>query len=444
MREQPKEKRTKNFDEVNLGYNNEEAIKEANRCLQCKNSTCVEGCPVGIDIPAFIKLIREKKFDEALEKIKEKNTLPAICGRVCPQENHCEKNCILVKKGQPMVIGALERFVADHAKYKIKKPERLNGGKVAVVGSGPASLACASILAMLSYKVVMFEALHKPGGVLSYGIPEFRLPKHIVDKEVASIKELGVEIKLNHLIGKTITLKELLKEYDAVFIGTGAGLPKFLNIEGESINNVYSANEFLTRVNLMKAYKFPDYATPIKKSKKTVVVGGGNVTMDSARVAKRLGSNVTIIYRRTQGEMPARKEEIKHAIDEGINFVTLANPVKIIGEKDVEAIECIKTKLGEKDKFGRRRLHHLKGSNFRIDCDQVIIAIGTDPNPSIARTNDIKTRKNGTIVVDEDFQTSMTRVFAGGDIISGSATIIEAIANGKKAAYVIDDYIKKK
>ncbi len=437
--EQNPKERIHNFKEVCLGYTKEQAIEEAKRCLQCPVPLCEKGCPAGISIKEFIKHIVDEEFDLALKIVLEKNSLPGVCGRVCPAEEQCKKICI----SKPAInINLLERFVADNSE-KIIKSVKKTGKKIAVVGSGPAGLACSSELALMGYEVVIFEALHKPGGVLTYGIPEFRLPNKIVMDEINYIKKLGVNIKLNSVIGKLFSIDELLKKYDSVFIATGAGLPYFLGIAGENLNNVYSANEFLTRNNLMKAYKFPEYITPVKKAKKTVVIGGGNVAVDSARVAKRLGSDVTIVYRRSRNEMPARNEEIKHAKEEGIEFVFLANPLRIIGKDDVEAVECIRMKLGEPDDSGRKRPLPLKGSEFKISCDQAIVAIGQGPNPMIGKTIDLNIGKKGNIIVDNNYQTSINNVFAGGDITSGSATVIKAISDGKKTAKIINEKIKR-
>lgn len=444
MRLEPKEQRPedriKNFDEVNLGYTEEEAVKEAERCLQCKKPLCVSGCPVNVDILGFIKKIKEQKFENALKIIKKTNNLPAVCGRVCPQENQCEAGCVLGKKS--INIGKLERFASEYeVENKIK--DGISGkGKIAVVGSGPAGLTCAADLAG-SYSVTIFEALHKPGGVLTYGIPEFRLPKDIVFKEIDNIAKLGVEIKMNYLIGMTIHVAELLKEFDAVFIGCGAGLPKFMNIAGEHLNHVYSANEFLTRVNLMEAH-LEVSPTPVKMGKEVIVVGGGNVAMDAARTAKRLGADVTIVYRRTEKEMPARVEEVEHAKEEGIHFMILTNPVKILGEKEVTGIRCVQMMLAEPDESGRRKPVTIEGSEFNISCDQVIIAIGQGCNPLIVKSTNLQHDIDGNIIVNDNLMTSMQGVFAGGDIIGGNATVIHAMGDGKKAAKAIDDYLKKK
>ncbi len=441
--------RITNFDEVSLGYSLDQALDEANRCLNCKSKPCVNGCPVEIDIPSFISEIRNKNFEKAYEIISKSSTLPAICGRVCPQENQCEKYCVRGIKGESVGIGRLERFVSDYhnANTKVLKQEiKANGKKVAVIGSGPSSLSCAGELAKLGYSVTIFEALHVAGGVLMYGIPEFRLPKDIVSREVENIKALGVNIVTNYVVGKTSTIDDLRKEYDAIYIATGAGLPKFMNIKGENLNGVYSANEFLTRINLMKAYK-DDSDTPIKKHNVTVVVGGGNVAMDAARCALRLGSTVYIVYRRGMEELPARCEEVNHAIEEGIIFKLLNNPVEIIGDENnkVKAIKCIKMELGEADESGRRRPIEVKGSEFIIECDAVIMALGTSPNPLITCTTpDLESNKHGCIITkNEEGQTSIENVFAGGDIVTGAATVILALGAGKKAAKAIDEYLSK-
>ncbi len=448
--------RAHNFDEVALGYDEETAVAEAERCLHCKVPQCRKGCPVSIDIPAFIAKIKERDYDGAVAKIKESNSLPAVCGRVCPQENQCEKFCILGKKGESVGIGRLERFVADRALEKgekIEKPEvAADAQSVAVIGSGPSGLACAGDLAKKGYKVTIFEALHKAGGVLSYGIPEFRLPKdRVVQKEIENIKALGVKIELDAVAGRLYTVDELMEEegFDAVFIGTGAGLPRFQNIPGESLNGVYSANEFLTRCNLMKAYKFPEYATPIKVGKRAAIIGGGNVAMDAARTALRLGAeHVSIVYRRSAAELPARAEEVEHAKEEGIDFQLLTNPVAIEdnGEGWVKSMRCIRMELGEPDASGRRRPVPIEGSEFDIDVDTVIVAIGTGPNPIIAHTTPgLETTKRGNIAADEETgATSKPGVFAGGDIVTGAATVILAMGAGRKAAAAIDDYLQKK
>jgi len=453
------QERIKNFFEVALGYSQEQAEEEAKRCLQCKDPFCIKGCPVEIDIPIFIRLIQEGKRREALEKIKEKNNLPAVCGRVCPQEDQCEAVCVLHKKKIPINIGALERYAADYelvhspqsTVHRENKPSTVDRGlstKIAVVGSGPAGLTCAADLAKMGYQVTLFESLHLPGGVLVYGIPEFRLPKQIVHNEVEYIKGLGVELKTDTLIGNTYTIGDLFeKGFKAIFIGVGAGLPQFLGIPGENLDRVYSANEFLTRVNLMKAYKFPEYATPINIGKKVVVIGGGNVAFDCARVALRLGREVTLVYRRTENEMPARKEEVQNAKDEGLPFKVLTQPIKIIGDEKgfVKGLECLKMELGDPDESGRRRPIPIKASNFILDVDTVIVAIGQNPNPLLPKVMpNLKTREDGTIVVNENFMTSLPGIFAGGDIISGADTVISAMGAGKKAAVAIDSYIKNK
>lgn len=450
MPEQPAEERRKNFNEVALGYTKEDALAEASRCLSCKEPKCVEGCPVNVDIPGFIKLVCEEDFAGAIEKIKGTNALPAICGRVCPQETQCEALCVLGKKGQPVAIGRLERFCADYERQQgVKVPEvpKPTGKKVAVVGSGPAGLTAAADLAKLGHKVTVFESLHKAGGVLSYGIPEFRLPKEIVRQEVEYIEKLGVEFKPNYIIGRIKTLDELCDEFDAVFMGTGAGLPNFMGIPGENFNGVYSANEFLTRVNLMKAYD-PEYDTRVRLGRHVVVVGGGNVAMDSARSALRLGAEeVSIVYRRGEEEMPARREEIEHAKEEGITFRLLTNPVRILGDDkfNVTAVECIKMKLGEPDKSGRRRPVPVEGSEFTIPAEVVVIAIGTSPNPMIFKGSEgLDKNKKGTVVADEETgATSKCGVFAGGDVVTGAATVISAMGAGKKAAKAIDEYLKE-
>ncbi len=450
-------KRNKNFNEVALGYTEEEALLEASRCIQCRNYPCVKGCPVGIDIKSFIGLIQEKKFDEALDKIREKNGLPAICGRVCPQEDQCEKECIIGIKGKPVAIGRLERFVADREMEQVEKGLKKPAGseglkkcakeKVAVIGSGPAGLTCGAELARLGYRVTIYEALHKPGGVLVYGIPEFRLPKEIVKREIEYVKRLGVEIEVNMVIGKVLTLDDLFcMEFKAIFISTGAGLPVFMGIPGENLNGVYSANEYLTRANLMEAYKFPESDTPIFKGLKVAIVGGGNVAMDSARTAKRLGAeHVYLVYRRSEKEMPARNEEIEHAVEEGIEFELLANPVEIIGKDGwVDKIRCIKMELGEPDSSGRRRPVPIKGSEFDIDVDAIVVAIGQMPNPLLASAvPGLELDKRGNIKAEPvTGKTSLKGVFAGGDIVTGAATVILAMGAGKDAAGAIDEYIR--
>jgi len=451
MLEQPADERRKNFNEVTLGYTKEEALAEASRCLTCKEPKCVEGCPVNVDIPGFIDLICKEDFEGAIDKIKDTNALPAICGRVCPQETQCEAFCALGKKGQPVAIGRLERFCADSENKtyrKISEITKSTGKKVAVVGSGPAGLTTAADLAKMGHRVTIFESLHKAGGVLSYGIPEFRLPKKIVQQEIEHIKQLGVEFKPNYIIGRIKTLDELCDEFDAVFIGTGAGLPNFLGIPGENFSGVYSANEFLTRVNLMKAYD-PAYDTRVRCGKRVVVVGGGNVAIDAARSALRLGADeVSIVYRRGEDEMPARREEIAHAKEEGIMFRLLTSPVRIFGDEkfNVNAVECIKMELGEPDKSGRRIAVPVEGSEFTIPAEVVIIAIGTSPNPIIFKGSKILERnQKGTVVADEETgATSKCGVFAGGDVVTGAATVISAMGAGKKAARAIGEYFKGK
>jgi glutamate synthase (NADPH/NADH) small chain len=453
MREQLPLERARNFMEVPYGYTPEEAIEEASRCLNCLKPTCRTGCPVSVDIPSFIKLIKEGKFIEAAWKIKEENALPAVCGRVCPQEIQCESMCVLGKKGEPVAIGNLERFVSDYERdtgeVRIPDIPEPTGRKVAIIGSGPAGLSCAADLAKSGHKVTLFEALHKPGGVLIYGIPEFRLPKVIVEKEVDYIKKLGVEVMVNAVIGKLYTIEELVTSYhyDACFIATGAGLPLFLGIPGENLNGIYSANEFLTRANLMKSYLFPEYDTPIKKGKRVAVIGGGNVAMDAARVALRLGAeHVHLIYRRSEAEMPARKAEVHHAREEGIVFNLLTNPVRFIddGKGNVAAIECVKMELGEPDASGRRRPVPLQGSEFQISIDVAVPALGTRSNPLLIRNvPDLLLNKRGYIIADEETgMTSKRGVFAGGDILTGSATVILALGAGRKAAQGINDYLK--
>ncbi len=443
--------RNKNFDEVALGYTEEQAIDEANRCLGCNNMPCASGCPVKINIPAFVKEVASGNFEAAYNIISAQSSLPAVCGRVCPQENQCEKHCLRGKNGDPVGIGRLERFVADyHNAHDGGNPEipHKNGHRVAVIGSGPSGLTCAGDLARKGYSVTVFEALHTPGGVLVYGIPEFRLPKTIVKKEIETLSKLGVDIKTNTVIGKTISIDELLDEYgyEAVFIGSGAGLPTFMGIEGENLNGVYSANEFLTRINLMKAYK-PDSTTPIHHGKRVTVVGGGNVAMDAARCAKRLGADVTIVYRRTEEELPARREEIEHAKEEDIAFHLLTNPIRINSDESgwVKSITCQKMEPGMPDESGRRRPIPIDGSEFDLDTDCVIIAIGTIPNPLIkSTTKGLETTKWGGIRADDSTgKTSREGIYAGGDAVTGAATVILAMGAGKNAADAIDAYIKE-
>jgi len=451
MREQDPKERIHNFEEVPLGYTPEEAIAEAERCLQCRRAPCIEGCPVQINIPKFIKEIREGNFRAAITTIKETNNLPAICGRVCPQETQCQANCTLGKKYEPVAIGRLERFVADweyENGVEIPAVSDPSGFRVAVVGSGPAGLTCAADLRRFGHEVTIFEALHEPGGVLMYGIPEFRLPKRIVRAEIENLLKMGVELRLNVVVGRTVTIDELFQQgYQAVFVGSGAGLPKFLGIPGENLIGIYSANEFLTRVNLMRAYLFPQYDTPVKVGRVVAVVGGGNVAMDAARTALRLGAErVVVLYRRTEAEMPARREEIHHAKEEGVEFQFLVNPVRFIGDQGrVAGVECIRMELGEPDESGRRRPIPVPNSNFVVPVDTVIVAIGNDPHPLIPRTTPgLKTTNHGTIVADADGRTSREGVFAGGDIVTGAATVISAMGAGKRAARAIHEYLCSK
>ncbi len=456
MPEQDPKIRAKNFDEVTLGYSEEDAVAEAARCLNCKVPQCRKGCPVEVDIPAFISKIKEKDFAGAISKIKESNGLPAVCGRVCPQENQCEKYCVLAKKGESVAIGRLERFAAD---YSLAAGETIapityaaDAKKVAVIGSGPAGLSAAGDLAKKGYKVTIFEALHTAGGVLSYGIPEFRLPKDkIVQVEIDNLRKLGVTIEVNAVAGKLFTVDELMQEegFGAVFIATGAGLPSFMNIPGENLNGVYSANEFLTRCNLMKAYQFPNHATPIRVGKNVAVVGGGNVAMDAARTSLRLGAeHVYIVYRRGEEELPARREEVHHAKEEGIDFQLLNNPVEVIGDEQgwVKELRCIKMELGEPDASGRRRPVPIAGSEFNLAVDTVVVAIGQGPNPLVQSTTPgMDTNKRGNIIADEETgATTKPGVFAGGDIVTGAATVILAMGAGKKAAEAIDAYLQGK
>ncbi len=452
MPAQEPEVRNKNFKEVTLGYTAEMAVEEAQRCLNCKNKPCIGGCPVRIHIPDFIAKVAAGEFEEAYQIIQKTSSLPAVCGRVCPQETQCEQKCVRGIKGEAVAIGRLERFVADwHIEHSCDLPVKAapNGHKVAVVGSGPAGLTCAGDLAKRGYDVTVFEALHLAGGVLVYGIPEFRLPKSIVEKEIDNLKALGVKVETNMVIGKVLSVDELLDEYgfESVFIGSGAGLPRFMNIPGENLKSVYSANEFLTRVNLMKAYK-DDARTPVLHSRKVVVVGGGNVAMDAARCAKRLGAEeVHIVYRRSAAELPARKEEVEHAEEEGIVFQFLTNPTAVLeGENGMVAgIRCIRMELGEPDASGRRRPVPVEGSDFTIECDCVIMALGTSPNPLIKNTTKgLETQKWGGIIADEHGATSREGVFAGGDAVTGAATVILAMGAGKTAAEAIDEYIRAK
>lgn len=453
VREQEAAARAKNFDEVCLGYNKEEAMNEAARCINCKNAQCVKGCPVAIDIPAFIEQVKLGNIEEAYQIISRSSALPAVCGRVCPQESQCEGKCIRGIKGDPVSIGKLERFVADWARENGIRPEpakEKNGKKVAVIGSGPAGLTCAGDLAKLGYDVTIFEALHEPGGVLVYGIPEFRLPKEdVVAKEIANVESLGVKIEKNVIIGKSITIDELIGEegFEAVFIGSGAGLPKFMGIPGENANGVFSANEYLTRSNLMKAFN-EDSNTPIMRGRKVAVVGGGNVAMDAARTALRLGAEVHIIYRRSEEELPARVEEVHHAKEEGIIFDLLTNPTEILEDENnwVRGMKCIKMELGEPDASGRRRPVEIPGSEFEMDLDTVIMSLGTSPNPLISSTTEgLETNKWKCIVADEEFgRTSKEGVFAGGDAVTGAATVILAMGAGKAAAKGIHEYLSAK
>ena len=453
MPEQKPDVRNKNFLEVTTGYTAEMAVDEAKRCLNCKNKPCMQGCPVAVKIPEFIAMVAEGNFDADYEKITETNALPAVCGRVCPQEKQCESKCVRGIKGEPVGIGRLERFVADyhmtHGDDKITVPEK-NGKRVAVVGSGPSGLTCAGDLAKLGYEVTVNEAFHTAGGVLMYGIPEFRLPKNIVQKEIEKLKQLGVKIETNVIIGKSLLVDELLEDmgYDAVYIGSGAGLPSFLGIEGEQLNGVYSANEFLTRINLMKGYQFPEYDTPVYCGKNVAVFGGGNVAMDAARSAKRLGAEtVSIIYRRGKEELPARKEEVIHAEEEGIQFLLLQNPVKFIGDENgwLTGVEVVDMQLGEPDAGGRRRPVSVAGSEHVIPIDTAIVSIGQTPNPLIKKTTDgLDTNSHGCIIADEQGATSKPFVYAGGDVVTGAATVILAMGAGKTAAAAIHEELQNK
>ena len=453
VREQDPKVRATNFDEVCLGYNMEEAMEEASRCINCKNAKCIQGCPVSINIPAFVKAVKEGKITEAADIIAESSALPAICGRVCPQETQCEGKCIRGIKGDPISIGKLERFVADYSRehgYVPKKPETTNGKKVAIIGSGPAGLTCAGDLAKLGYEVTIFEALHEPGGVLTYGIPEFRLPKdEVVQKEIDNVRKLGVKIECNVVIGKSVTIDQLMEEegFEAVFIGSGAGLPKFMGIPGENAVGVFSANEFLTRNNLMKAF-CDDYDTPIFRGTKVAVVGGGNVAMDAARTALRLGATTYIVYRRSEAELPARVEEVHHAKEEGIIFHLLTNPTEILEDEKgwVKGMKCVRMELGEPDASGRRRPVVIPDSEFTLDVDTVIMALGTSPNPLISSTTEgLEINKWKCIVAEEtNGQTSKNGVFAGGDAVTGAATVILAMEAGKAGAKGIHEYLSNK
>jgi len=456
MPEQDPNIRNGNFLEVNLGLTPEQAVLEAQRCIECKKPTCMDGCPVSIKIPDFIQLICNQDFLGAAQKIKEDNSLPAICGRVCPQESQCEEVCVMGRRFEPVAIGRLERFVADYAMNNgngavdsFQKPEP-SGQKVAIVGSGPAGLAVASDLAKEGHDVTVFEALHEFGGVLVYGIPEFRLPKLILRKEVATLEAVGVKFVKNFIVGRTMTIQELMNEegFDAVFLGLGAGLPRFMNIPGENLNGVYSANEFLTRSNLMRGYDFPEWDTPLYRAKHAIIVGGGNTAMDAVRTAKRLGAEeASIVYRRSEEEMPARNEEIHHAKEEGVKFMNLVNPIEFISDEQgsVVAAKCLRMELGEPDESGRRRPVPMENSEFIMDVDMVVIAVGNGSNPLISQTTpEIETNKWGNIVADEDGRTSMEGVFAGGDIVSGGATVILAMGAGRKSAVAINNYLKAK
>lgn len=449
MPAQSASERKNNFDEVALGYTDELAKAEADRCLNCKNAPCMSGCPVGVHIPDFIAKVREGDVSGAAKILKADNNLAAICGRVCPQENQCEKYCVRREKlGGSVAIGNLERYVADFAHENdliSSDAAKPIGKRVAVVGSGPAGLSCSADLARAGVDVTIFEALHEAGGVLVYGIPEFRLPKSLVKKEIDGVKSLGVEIETDVVVGKSVFVEELLEEYDAVFIASGAGVPMFMHIKGENLNGVYSANEYLTRVNLMKAYK-ADSVTPIRRAKRTVVVGAGNVAMDAARTALRLGSEVTLVYRRSRAEMPARAEEIEHAEQEGVKFDLLVNPVEILGDENgnVKGARLIRMQLGEPDASGRRRPVEIEGSEFEIECDQIIVALGTTPNPIIKKSfPSLETSKKGTIVADENGKTNVDKLYAGGDAMTGAATVILAMGAGKRSAKAILDEFAK-
>jgi len=450
----PPKERANDFAEVALGFDVKAALAEARRCLQCKRPTCIEGCPVGIDIPGFIKAVEEKRFQDAVSVLKDRNNLPGICGRVCPQETQCEKACVLGKRQEPVAIGALERFVADWERNNIESRPQPNqdpdAPKVAVIGSGPGGLTAAADLARCGYRVTIFESLHAPGGVLRYGIPPFRLPRDILDREVDYVKSLGAQIETNVLVGKTVTLQELMGEegYEAVFIATGAGLPWFLGIPGENLSGVYSANEFLTRINLMQAYRFPQYRTPIRVGKKTVVIGGGNTAMDSARCALRMGSQSAILYRRTRAEMPARAEEVENALAEGVELRELTIPVRVLGDEKgrVRALQCQRAKLGEPDASGRRRPLPIEGSEFDVEADTVVIAVSQSPNPLLPSTEPrLELGKDGRLIVNpETNETSIPGVFAGGDIANDAGTVIAAMGDAKRSARAIHEYLQRK
>jgi glutamate synthase (NADPH/NADH) small chain len=452
MPKQAPKERVKNFNEVALGYTEAQALEEASRCLQCVKPQCISGCPVEVPIPEFIKCIREQKYGDAIAKIKEKNALPAVCGRVCPQEEQCQEKCLVGKIGQPVSIGRLERFLADWERehgFQMPEKPKPTGKKVAVVGAGPAGLTAAADLVKMGHEVTMFEALHLAGGVLVYGIPEFRLPKKIVQNEVNYIQKLGVDLRVGNLVGRIHTIPELMKSgYDAVFIGSGAGLPQFTNVPGENLGGIYSANEFLIRVNLMKSYKFPEYDTPLRLGKHVVVIGGGNVAMDCARSSMRLGADVCLLYRRSREELPARHEEVENAEEEGLVCKFLAAPLRFIGDEKgwVKAMECQAMELGQPDASGRRRPVPIEGSEFTMETDTVIIAIGQTPNPIIQRTTEglVVNPRHGTIIVDENGKTSLEGVYAGGDVATGAATVISAMGMGKKAAKAINEYLMNK
>lgn len=449
----PKE-RAKTFDEVAVGFDRETALAEARRCLQCKRPSCVGGCPVGVNIPGFVKALAEERFSDAVAALKDRNNLPGICGRVCPQETQCEAVCVLGRRHEPVAVGALERFVADWERDNLSLPDpappRANAPKVAVIGSGPGGLTAAADLARYGYRVTLFESLHAPGGVLRYGIPEFRLPRVILDREVEYVRRLGVEIETDVLVGKTVTLQELMDDegFQAAFIATGAGLPYFLGIPGENLSGVYSANEFLTRVNLMKAYRFPEYRTPVRVGERTAVIGGGNTAMDAARCALRLGSRATLVYRRTRAELPARREEVENALEEGVVLLELEVPLRIIGDEQghVVAVECQRAELGEPDASGRRRPVPVPGSEHLVEADTVVVAVSQSPNPLLPRSEPrLQARRDGRLVVDpETGETTIPGVFAGGDIANDAGTVIAAMGDGKRGARAIHEYLQRK